>query len=177
MEIDASGADAPGKHVNSPTAQMRRSAAEQERLEAVLREIFDQRICFNELLGLKVASLVPDEPQMSFAMRKDLVGNFVQGRLHGGVISATLDTVGGLAVAVAIGEKHSGESAEQIAHRFNRVGTIDLRVDYLRPGIGHQFVATGKVIRLGGRIASVQMSLENETGQTIATGSAAYVIT
>jgi len=142
----------------------------------MLREIFEHRIHFNELLGLRVASLAPDQPQISFAMRKDLVGNFVQGRLHGGMISATLDTVGGLAVAVAIAEKHGNETAEQIGHRFNRVGTIDLRIDYLRPGMGQTFVATGKVIRLGGRIASVQMTLENETGQIIATGAAAYVI-
>jgi uncharacterized protein (TIGR00369 family) len=154
----------------------RRSALEQERLDALLREIFERRIHFNELLGLKVASLAPDQPRLTFAMRRDLVGNFVQGRLHGGMISATLDTVGGLAVAVAIAEKHYGETAEQVGHRFNRVGTIDLRVDYLRPGMGQHFVATGKVIRLGGRIASVQMTLENDTGEVIATGAAAYVI-
>jgi uncharacterized protein (TIGR00369 family) len=110
-------------------------------------------------------------------MREELIGNFVQGRLHGGMIAATLDTVGGLAVAVAIAEKHKGETAEQIGHRFNRVGTIDMRVDYLRPGMGRRFVATGRVIRLGGRIASVQMMLENDGGEAIATGTAAYVVT
>jgi uncharacterized protein (TIGR00369 family) len=156
---------------------IRRSPAEQAALDDALRELFEHRICFNEVIGLKVASLSAEKPQLSFAMRKELVGNFVQGRLHGGVISAALDTVGGLAVAVAVAEKHCDENAEQIAHRFNRVGTIDLRVDYLRPGMGHRFVATGQVIRLGGRIASVQMTLENETGKIIATGSAAYVIT
>ena len=110
-------------------------------------------------------------------MRKDLVGNFVQGRLHGGMIAASLDVAGALAVSVAVAEKHAHETAEQIGHRFNRLGTIDLRIDYLRPGMGQQFTATGKVIRLGGRIASVQMTLENETGEVIATGAAAYVVT
>lgn len=155
----------------------RRPPAEQARLDDALRELFEHRLCFNEVLGLKVASLAPEGPQLSFDMRRELVGNFIQGRLHGGVISATLDTVGGLAVAVAVAEKHCDESADQILHRFGRVGTIDLRVDYLRPGLGQRFVATGRVIRLGGRIASVQMTLENETGQVVATGSAAYVIT
>lgn len=154
-----------------------RSAAEQLRVDALLRNIFEQRIRFNELLGLRVASLAPDRPQLAFSMRRELVGNFIQGRLHGGVISAALDTVGGLAVAVAVADKHRDESAEQIGHRFGRVGTIDLRVDYLRPGIGEHFVASGKVLRLGGRIATVQMSLENEGGQLIASGAAAYVIT
>lgn len=158
-------------------APVRRTPARQAEVEAALRELFEHRISFNEVIGLEVASLSPDKPQLSFAMRRDLVGNFVQGRLHGGVISAALDTVGGFAVAVAVAEKHCDENAEQIAHRFNRVGTIDLRVDYLRPGLGHRFIATGRVIRLGGRIASVQMTLENEAGTVIATGAAAYVIT
>lgn len=154
----------------------RRTPEEQAELETMLRELFEHRLAFNELLGLKVVSLAPEKPQLGFAMRRELIGNFVQGRLHGGVISATLDTVGGLAVAVAIAEKHCDEDASQIAQRFHRVGTIDLRVDYLRPGIGQRFLASATVIRLGGRIASVQMMLENEAGTLIATGSAAYVV-
>lgn len=153
-----------------------RSTEEQAKCEAMLRELFERQIQFNDILGLKVASLKPDRPQLALAMRQDLVGNFVHYRLHGGVISAALDTVGGLAVAVALAEKHPGDSAEEVAHRFNRVGTIDLRVDYLRPGQGKRFVATGRVIRLGGRIASLQMTLENDAGELIATGAGSYVV-
>ena len=76
----------------------------------------------------------------------------------------------------AIAEKFNSESAEQVAHRFGRVGTIDLRTDFLHQGVGKQFTATGRITRLGGRIASVQMTLENETGVLIATGCASYVI-
>ena len=154
----------------------RRSAEEQAKSEAMLRDLFERQIRFNDILGLRVASLDLAGPQLAFAMRHDLVGNFVHYRLHGGVISAALDTVGGLAVAVALAEKHPGDSAEEIDHRFTRVGTVDLRVDYLRPGQGKEFVATGRVIRLGGRIASLQMTLENESGQLIATGAGSYVV-
>ncbi|HOI51879.1 MAG TPA: hotdog domain-containing protein, partial [Azonexus sp.] len=73
-------------------------------------------------------------------------------------------------------EKFCGETAEQVAHRFGRIGTIDLRTDFLHQGIGHEFTATGRIVRLGGRIASIQMTLENESGLLIATGSAAYVV-
>lgn len=160
---------------NTPP-QARRSPQEQARLEALLREMFEHRIHFNELIGLKVASLAPEAPQLSFAMRRELVGSYVHGRLHGGMISAAMDTVGGLASTVGIAEKHADETAEQVAHRFGRIGTIDLRVDFLRPGMGHSFLATGRITRLGGRIASVQMTLENEAGVLIATGAGAYVI-
>ena len=162
--------------MTAPPPAPRRSAAEQQKLEAMLRDLFEHRIHFNEFIGLKVASFTPDKSQLSFDMRKDLVGNFIQGRLHGGMISAALDTVGGFAIAVAVAEKHNDETAEQIGHRFGRVGTIDLRVDFLRPGLGQTFTATGRVTRLGGRIASVQMTLENDAGHLVATGAAAYVI-
>lgn len=154
----------------------RRSAEEQTRLEATLRDVFEHKLCFNELLGFKVESLNPEAPQMSFAMRQDLIGHFQHGRLHGGVIATVLDTVAGLAVTVAVAEKFNSETTEQVGHRFGRIGTIDLRTDYLHQGIGKKFTATGRITRLGGRIASVQMTLENETGLLIATGGASYVI-
>ena len=154
----------------------RRSPEEQARLHVVLREVFEHKLCFNELLGFKVESLDPSAPQISFTMRKELIGHYQHGRLHGGVIATVLDTVAGLAVTVAIAEKFNSETTEQVGHRFGRIGTIDLRTDYLSQGIGKKFTATGRITRLGGRIASVQMSLENETGLLIATGGASYVI-
>jgi uncharacterized protein (TIGR00369 family) len=154
----------------------RRSAEEQLRLEQMLQEMFEHRICFNEVLGLRVLSLDLPAPSLSFQMRPDLVGHYQYGRLHGGVIAAALDTVGGFVVAIGIAEKFNAESAEQVAHRFGRLGTIDLRTDFLHQGVGKMFTATGRLTRLGGRIASVQMTLENETGLLIATGCASYVI-
>lgn len=145
-------------------------------LETMLREIFEHRMPFNEVIGLKIESLDPESPRLAFDMRPDLVGNPLHNRLHGGVIAATLDTVGGLAVAVAIAEKHADESPEQIISRFGRCSTIDLRVDYLHQGIGSSFHAGARVVRLGGRIATVQMELKNEAGLLIANGTAAYIV-
>ncbi|WP_153133266.1 thioesterase family protein [Dechloromonas hortensis] len=162
--------------MTATTQLPRRSAEEQIRLEAALRDVFEHKLCFNELLGFKVESLDPAAPQISFAMRQELIGHYQHGRLHGGVIATVLDTVGGLAVTVAVAEKFNSETTEQVGHRFGRIGTIDLRTDYLYQGIGKKFTATGRITRLGGRIASVQMTLENETGLLIATGGASYVI-
>jgi len=109
-------------------------------------------------------------------MRPELVGHYQHGRLHGGVISATLDAMAGLAIMVALGEKHPEESADQVMHRFSRLGTIDLRVDYLRPGIGRHFTASAEVLRLGGRVASVQMRLVTDETVLVAAGVAAYML-
>ncbi len=80
------------------------------------------------------------------------------------------------AVHVELGEKHTEESADQVMHRFGRMGTIDLRVDFLRPGLGQHFIGRAEVTRLGGRIGSTQMRMENEQGTLIATASAAFVV-
>jgi uncharacterized protein (TIGR00369 family) len=153
-----------------------RSVEEQTRLDDALRDLFEQLITFNQVLGLRIESVNPASVRGRFDMRPELVGHYLYGRLHGGVISATLDAMGGLAVTAGIGEKHPGESAEQIMNRFAKVGTIDLRVDFLRPGIGTCFYASATVVRLGGRVGTTQMRLENERGVLIATGAGAYVI-
>jgi len=142
----------------------------------MFRDIFEHRFCFNEVIGLKVDSFAPESPSLTFDMHPKLVGSYLHNRLHGGVIATALDTVGGFAVAMAFAEKHAHETAEQIVARFGRFGTIDLRVDYLHQGTGHNFRASARVMRLGGRIASAQMELKNDADLLIAIGTAAYVI-
>lgn len=155
---------------------LRRSAEEQQRLNDALTDLFEQRITFNQILGLKVLSVAAAAPVARFDMRPELVGHYLYGRLHGGVISSVLDAMGGLALMVAIGEKHADESTAQVLHRFGRMGTIDLRVDFLRQGLGQHFVATAEVTRLGGRVGSTQMRLSNDEGVLIATAAAAYIV-
>jgi uncharacterized protein (TIGR00369 family) len=109
-------------------------------------------------------------------MRPELVGHYLYGRLHGGVISATLDALGGLALMAEIAARHPADNAHQVMQRFAKVGTIDLRVDFLRQGIGRHFIGIGEVTRLGGRVGSAQMRLVNDEGTLIATGVAAYIV-
>jgi uncharacterized protein (TIGR00369 family) len=153
-----------------------RSADEQARLDAALVELFEHRITFNQTLGLQVLSVKPGDVRARIVMRPELVGHYAYGRLHGGVISATLDAMGGLALMVGIAERHPHDNTMQVMHRFARMGTIDLRIDYLRPGLGQHFIATAEVTRLGGRIGSTQMRLVNDEGTLLATGAAAYVV-
>jgi acyl-coenzyme A thioesterase PaaI-like protein len=49
-------------------------------------------------------------------------------------------------------------------------------VDFLRPGRGKHFIATGRVVRMRSRIAVPRMALEDDDAELIATGSAAYVV-
>lgn len=149
------------------------SGREAEGIEAQIGRAFERMIPFNRVLGLQIESLGLEAPRLRFDMRPELVGNPVRQILHGGVISAVLDVAGGLAIALAsLAAKPEGVPAPH----FPNIGTIDLRIDYLRPGRGKYFVATGRVVRLGGRVAVVHMELVNDTGEQIATGSAAYIV-
>jgi len=163
-------------HHATDTPPAHRSAEEQARFVALLTDMFEQRICFNQVLGLRLQSIAPPTPSLRFDMRPELVGHFLYGRLHGGVISAALDATAGLALMAAIGDKHPADTPEQVLQRFSRMGTIDLRVDFLRQGVGKHFEATGEVTRLGGRVGSTQMRLVNEDGVLIATGAASYIL-
>ena len=154
-----------------------RSAAEQARLDAAVADLFERRIVFNGFLGFALEARGPGgEARIGFRTRDELVGHFLHGRLHGGVISSVLDAVGGLAVVQAIADRHAHEKVEGILERFRHLGTVDLRVDYLRQGIGERFVASGETVRLGRRIAATAMRLENEAGTLLATGNATYIV-
>ena len=138
---------------------------------ALLRKVMEEHIAFNKLLGLKVESFDVDAPRLRFDMRPELVGNPSRQILHGGVISATLDVAGGFAIMLSIAAESPITPAS-----FPNMGTIDLRVDYLRPGRGRYFIATARIVRKGSRIAVTHMELHNDTGELIATGGAAYVV-
>lgn len=107
----------------------RRTAAEQARVDQALTELFEQRICFNQLLGLKIESVQAGAVRARLDMRAELVGHHAYGRLHGGVSSAVLDAMGGLALMAAIAERHPADSCPQVMQRFLKMATIDLRVD------------------------------------------------
>lgn len=140
-------------------------------VRVILKKVMEEHIAFNKHLGLRVESFDAEAPKLRFDMRPELVGNPMRRILHGGVISAVLDVSGGFAIMLSLA------AAEEItASSFPNMGTIDLRVDYLRPGRGKHFIATARIVRKGSRIAVTHMELHNDEGELIATGAAAYVV-
>ena len=148
------------------------------RIVAALHDVFEERVSFNKALAMKIVSLDPAAPSMRIDMRPDLVGNFARGMLHGGVISSVLDVVSGLCAMLNVIEKHiaQGEPLETQMARFGRIGTIDLRVDFLRPGLGNSFVAKAEILRAGNRVAVIRSELHNEEQVLIAAAVAAFTI-
>jgi uncharacterized protein (TIGR00369 family) len=141
-----------------------------------MRAIFEDKIVFNRVLGLKLTELGANYVVARLDMKPDLVGHFAYNRLHGGVISAALDAIGGSACMAALGSRYIDESVNQRLAHFMKMGTIDLRVDYLRPSIGERFVLRAEVLRLGSRVGSTRMEFMAEDGKLLATGNGAYMV-
>ena len=146
-----------------------------QKLLKLIQEITEERIPFNKLIGMEVEKLDLDSIGIRFKMRPELIGNFMRGNLHGGVISSVLDVTGGMVAWTGIMKKMEGRSFEEIAEKFAKIGTIDLRVDYLRPGFGKHFIATGNTLRTGNKLSVTRMELHNDEGILIAVGTGSYV--
>jgi uncharacterized protein (TIGR00369 family) len=132
-----------------------------------LKKIFEESIVFNQVLGLKITDLLPESVHGRIEMRHELIGHYSYKRVHGGVISAALE---------AIGARHMDEPVAARLHRFGKLGTIDLRIDYLRPAIGDFFTMQAEVLRLGSRVASTRMEFHGPDGKLLAAGSGAYIV-
>ena len=153
-------------------------AADQVEAEmlGMIHDVFANRIPFNQVLGLDIISLANDKPTIRFDMKPQLVGNFFHGILHGGVTSAVLDVTGGIVAFLGLQRKLIDATLEERLERFSKIGTIDLRVDYLRPGKGQWFEATGYSLRTGNKVAVARMELHNDSGDLVAVGTGAYLV-
>jgi uncharacterized protein (TIGR00369 family) len=149
--------------------------SDKELLEQV-RDLFHQieeMIPFNRYLGLQTESIDDKGAVVHLDMRDELIGNFQHGILHGGVISATLDVVGGMA-AMATAVLREGSLEASIQH-LRPTSTIDLRVDYLRPGAGKRFTAHGFTLRAGSRVAVTRMEFHNDKDELLTVGTGTYI--
>lgn len=155
------------------------SRSETENLQDLLdivKDIYEKRIPFDQVLGMKVDVLTLEKAVVGFQMKPELVGNYVLGSLHGGVISAVLDALGGMTASTGVVKRMAGRRVEEIATALTRMGTIDLRIDYLRPGKGAYFKAAGTIMRAGKKVAVTRMELHNDKGVLIAVGTGTYLV-
>lgn len=133
-------------------------------------------IPFNQMLGLKLDYIAEDHVTMSFEMKNDLIGNFMHGILHGGVISSVLDMAGGMIVMATAIYKRPDASPEDLAKILGKCSTIDLQISYLRPGKGERFVAKAWLVKSGSTISFARMELFNHDENLIASGSGTYLL-
>ena len=135
-----------------------------EALEFV-RRIMQEQIPFNAFLGMQVDHLETGRARLRVPFRPEFIGDPIRPALHGGRLSAVIDTCGGAAVWTTV---------DPLA----RLSTIDLRVDYLLPGRPEDLLVEAWVIRSGRRVgvASMRAFHDSAKEQTIAEGKGVYYV-
>jgi len=138
-------------------------------------EVFSHQIPFHQLIGFEFDQLSVDICKISFKKKPELVGNPFQNILHGGVTATALDVVGGCMAIAGMLANNLNISDEAISKKMTKTSTIDLRVDYVRPGKGDTFYAIARLLRSGNKVAVVRMELHDEDDVVIALGTGTYM--
>ena len=129
--------------------------------DEILR-LVDQ-VPFNKLLGIQGESASSGRAVLLLPVRDDHLGDVRRPALHGGVVSALIDTAGGIAAWSALAQ---GEA----------VSTVDLMVDYLEPGrVAGPLRAEAELIRKGNRVCHVRVRVTQD-GVLVAEGRGVYNI-
>jgi len=132
--------------------------------ESDIRRLMETQSPFNKLLGLRVELLEDGHAVLWLSPRPELIGDPRRGSLHGGVLSALIDTAGGAAAWSTL------EPLE------DAVSTVDLRVDYLEPAtLDGDLRAQAQLRRKGNRVCHVQVEVTQRI-RAIATGVGVYNI-
>ncbi len=110
-------------------------------------EKIESSIPFHHWLGLKVVQYEKGKVTCRLPFKEEFIGNFVSGFYHGGVLSGALDAVAGTTAASEIYPDKT----------MDRLSTMDIRVDFMKPVLGKDIHIHGEVRSSGKRSIFVRM--------------------
>ncbi len=118
-------------------------------------------------LGFKLLSVEPQRGSILTPWREELVGDPDTGVIAGGVVTALLDHVCGLAV-----------TSRSLEGGFLSTATLDLRIDYMRPAAPRaDIIADAHCYKLTRNIAFVRAhAFDADPEDPIATAQAAFIL-
>ncbi|MGH8446918.1 MAG: PaaI family thioesterase [Solimonas sp.] len=115
---------------------------------------------FNRWLGQRVSHIGDDGIEVQVPWREDFVGGATTRHLHGGVLSALVNSCGCYAIAARLGRT---------------VPTVDLRCDFHRPAKPGDLLVKARVLKLGGTLATADVAIHAADGTLLASGRATYL--
>jgi uncharacterized protein (TIGR00369 family) len=121
---------------------------------------------YSRELGLTLHSVRPEWCVIRAPYDPRTIGNPESGVVHGGVITALLDSCYGLAIFVRMGQ-------------LRPMATLDLRIDYLKPATPGRDILGGAVCyKLGHELAFVRgVAYHDSPDDPIATSAAIFMFT
>lgn len=162
--------------MSEPAARPEISSEEKARLMIERLKVGFDSAPFVKLIGMELTEASFEGVKARFDMKPDLIGNPFKQILHGGVIATALDMVGGIMGVVGVYQRMKEDNIPRDERnlRLAKLGTIDMRVDYLAPGRGKHFEASATLLRVGKKVFVTRMELRNEENDLIAAGTGTY---
>ena len=116
-------------------------------------------------IGMRVSGVAPATGTMTLPAHPDWLGDPARGLLHPGPITVLADSTCGLAVGAAVEPRIT-------------YATLDLRMDYLRPGgPDHDVHCEAQVYRLTRSVAFIRAEVwQDDRSQPIATAQSAFML-
>lgn len=116
-------------------------------------------------LGMELIDFDQGVARMRAPYREDLVGDPETGVIHGGVVTALLDNCAGVAVISAL-------------QKFKSTATLDLRIDYMRPGErGRDIIGEAECYNVTKSVAFVRAwAYHDSKDRVIATAAGAFAL-
>ena len=118
-----------------------------ESVKKIFTEVLENHIPMVKFIGVKVLDIDDGFVKLLFPYREEFIGDPRSKRLHGGYIATAIDSVGGAAAMT------------YMTSQDDDVATIDMRIDYLRPGKAREIIAEGKVLSKRRRSIVTEMKI------------------
>jgi uncharacterized protein (TIGR00369 family) len=147
-----------------------------ENIHEIIREVWDNHMPFHRHINQKVIRFDSESAEIYIKSNDNIIIEDSIKHLHGGVIAALLDNTGALLSLTYFVEKHSKFNIEYIVEKSQKIATLDLNINFLRPGAGQEFFCRGKLLNGSKRLVLAAMELRNEKNDLIAMATGKYMI-
>ena len=139
-------------------------ATDTDRKTALARQ-FIEALPHSRVLGMSLSWIGDGEAEITMPYDERLIGDPLTGVIHGGAVSALMDTCGGASVV-----SHPDAPAY--------TATIDLRIDYMRAARpGQRIYARAECHRLTRSVAFVRaVAHDDDADNPVATATGAFTV-
>lgn len=131
------------------------TAAQLRRIEKAV-----DTVPFARLLGIELDGIEPGTATLGLTIRHELTQN--HGVVHGGAVASLIDTATAFAILSLLAPKE-------------RITTVDLTINYLRPLTAGRATARAQVVRAGRRLVVVSADVFDNAGTLAATALSTYI--